>query len=160
MDFAHILATMNAHDCQYLLIGGYNFSLRHHPYTTLDIDLWIQDSLDNRRRCEAALITLNAEWGENDANWRPVKQLPADWLDKQHVFSLLCPHGLVDIFRSVKGLDSWEECYRRSFEGQLKDGTRYRGLSDSDMLLCQLALEEHERKLDRIRALQNALKKE
>jgi hypothetical protein len=158
MDFERILATMNESGCQYLLIGGYNFGLRHQPYTTLDVDIWINDTPENRRRCEAGLAALNAEWGATDETWGPVKNLAAGWLDAQHIYSLLTPYGSVDVFRSVPGLDNWKASAERAIDEQLKDGTRYQGISDADMLHCQLALPENERKLDRIRTLQNALR--
>ena len=50
MNIDEILATMNRHGCQFLLIGGMNFMLRHQPILTYDVDLWVEDSDENRRR--------------------------------------------------------------------------------------------------------------
>jgi len=158
MEFEHIVATMNCCGCEFLLIGGFNFSLRHRPYTTLDVDFWIKDTKENRDCCELALVALDAEWGATEDEWGHVKRIPAGWLAAQHVFSLLTPHGPVDIFRSVAGLGTWEESAARAYDGNCKDGTAYRGLSDEDMLRSQLALSEGERKFDRIRVLENALR--
>jgi hypothetical protein len=141
------------------LIGGYNFSLRHQPYSTLDVDVWIRDTPENRRRCEAALVAIDAEWGATDATWGPVKNLPTGWLDAQHVYSLLTRHGPLDVFRSVAGLDDWDESNLLAVDELLKDGTKYRGISDADMLRSQLALSDAERKLDRIRTLQDAIRR-
>jgi hypothetical protein len=159
MGFDAILAALNQSGCQFLLIGGYNFSLRHAPYSTLDVDVWIRDDRENRRRCEAALLALDAEWGATDAIWGPVKNLPPGWLDAQHVYSMLTRHGPLDVFRSVAGLGEWDDCNSRAVDERLKDGTKYRGISDADMLRSQLALSERERKLDRIRTLQEAIQR-
>jgi hypothetical protein len=69
----------------------------------------------------------------------------------------LSPHGALDIFRRVAGLDDWQACRQNALGSSTKNGTPYPGLSDDDMLLCQLALSEGEQKKERIRALKDAL---
>ena len=49
-----------------------NFLLRHKPVLTFDVDIWIEDSEPNRKRCERVLAQLDAEWGRSDQDWRPV----------------------------------------------------------------------------------------
>lgn len=150
MSIDEILGTMNRHGCRFLLIGGMNFMLRHRPILTYDADLWIEDSLENRRRCEAALMELKAEWGASDEEWGPVVQLPPGWLNRQHVYSLITSFGALDIFRSVVGLEDWETCRLRATAERTSSGTEYLGLSDEDMLQCQLALSEGEQKQARL----------
>jgi hypothetical protein len=154
-----ILMTMNRLGCRFLLIGGMNFMLRHEPILTYDVDLWIEDREDNRCCCELALLELGAEWGATEDVWGPVSGLESGWLDRQHVFSLITPHGAIDIFRSVFGLDDWQACWQRATSETTASGVEYRGLSDEDMLQCQLALSEGEQKQDRIRALRDAIDK-
>lgn len=157
MNLDEILATMNRYDCRFLLIGGMNFMLRHQPILTYDVDLWIEDSADNRRRCEAALSELGAEWGATDDEWGPVSELMSGWLDRQHVFSMTTPYAALDIFRTVAGLDDWQICSERASTESTSAGTPYRGLSDEDMLRCQLVLSESEQKKERMRALRDAI---
>ena len=157
MGIDEILGTMNRHGCRFLLIGGMNFMLRHQPILTYDVDLWIEDSPENRRRCELALCDLQAEWGTTDEDWGPVSRIAADWLGRQHVYSLISPFGALDIFRSVAGLDPWNSCWHRAVAESTSSGTAYHGLSDEDMLQCQLALSEGEQKYERIRALRDAI---
>jgi hypothetical protein len=116
----------------------------------LDVDLWIEDSRENRDRCAAALSELAASWGPTEADWRPVAGQPADWLAGQGVFCLTSPHGPIDVFRSVKGLSDWQACRRNAAAGETAAGIRYYGLSDEDMLRCQLALPEGQRRADRV----------
>ena len=157
MNVDTILATMNQNDVRYLLIGGMNFMLRHHPLLTYDVDFWIEDREDNRRRCESALADLDAEWGSTDKTWAPVKEIPSGWLDKQAIYCLNSPHGAIDIMRAVEGLGNWQESWLSAVQEQTKAGMNYRGLSDEDMLKCQLALEETQRKLERVRILREVL---
>ncbi len=157
MNVDHVLQTMNRLHVEYLLIGGMNYLLRHQPVLTYDIDLWIQDSEDNRTRCEQALADLSAEWGMTESDWSPVVEMTGGWLDRQSVFCLTSPHGAIDIFRGVSGLKDWKTCRAQAVSEQTAAGVEYFGLSDADMLACQLALDESHRKQQRIDWLQELL---
>ena len=137
---------------EYLLIGGMDFLLRHEPVLTYDIDLWIRDTPENLVRCDTALQKLDAEWGATEQEWRPVATQPG-WLIRQSVFCLTSPSGAIDIFRTVTGLPSWEECNARAYAGTTAGAAAYRGLCDEDMLACQLALPVEQRRQSRIEAL-------
>lgn len=157
MNVDRILETFSAHQVAYLLIGGVNFLLRHAPVMTYDVDLWVEDSPENARRCEQALAALGAEWGASVETWQPVAERSPGWLDQQSVFCLTSHLGAIDIFRSVRGLPDWQTCRQRAIACRTAGGVDYLGLSDEDMLRCQLALPEEERKQERIRALRKAL---
>jgi len=156
MNVDHILRTFGDGGVEYLLIGGMNFLLRHAPVLTYDIDFWIHDTAANRDRCDAALRTLDAAWGPTEQDWWPVAAQPG-WLERQEVFCLTSASGAIDIFRTVKGLDSWAECRARACAGQTAGGAPYRGLCDEDMLACQLALPPADRRQSRVEALERAL---
>lgn len=157
MNIDHILAVFNRHEVRYLLIGGVNFLLRHKPVLTFDVDLWIDDTDGNRRRCEVALNELNAEWGRTDSDWGPVAALAGGWLSQQPVYCLTSPHGAIDIFRSVQGLPDWASAFAKSVSGVTAAGAAYTGLSDADMLACQLSIPLEFRKSDRIQELRKAM---
>jgi hypothetical protein len=157
MNVEKILDTFNRHEVDYLLIGGMNFFLRHRPDTTFDVDFWIEDSSENRLRCHRALAELQAEWGANDDDWSLIEKKSLSWLEKQAVFCLNSPVGSIDIFRHVTGLDSWELCRKRAVRAATKGGMNFLALADEDLLRCQMALPEHERRLDRIRFLKDKL---
>ena len=156
MNIDHILETFNATQVEYLLIGGMNFLLRHEPVLTYDIDLWIHDTPANLDRCHTALVHLSAAWGPSEAAWRPVAEQPG-WLTRQSVFCLTSPAGAIDIFRAVTGLPSWEDCRGRAVLAKTAGQVEYRGLCDEDMIACQLALPQGERRQGRIECLQRAL---
>lgn len=159
MDLDRILKTLNARQVDYLLIGGMNFLLRHEPVLTYDVDLWIDDTPENRARTEEALAELQAQWGPSEEDWRPVAGRGRGWLSRQGVFCMTSAAGAIDVFRAVRGLDSWAQCRERAYAGVTGAGTPYVGLSDADMLQCQTALPEPERKQDRIRTLRAAIER-
>ena len=74
MNPERILDVFNHHGVKYLLIGGMNMLLRHGGSLTYDIDLWIEDTQENRLHCHQALIELEAAWGTSDADWGPIAQ--------------------------------------------------------------------------------------
>ena len=108
----------------------------------------------------APLEVLGASWGPDDESWQNVRDLPANWMTWQGVFCLVSRFGSIDLFRSVQGLASWSESRQRAKSGLTATRIPYVGLSDEDMLQCQLALSEEERKLDRVRILQKVLNKD
>ncbi len=157
MNLDRILSVFHKHKVRCLLIGGMNFLLRHKPVLTFDADFWIEDTPGNLSRCETALSALDAEWGPSVDDWGPVSDKAKGWLARQSVFCLISPHGAIDIFRTVQGLDSWAASNANACDGLTAAGTPYRGLSDRDMLKCQLALEKKHQKIDRIRDLRKAI---
>ncbi|MDZ4198956.1 MAG: hypothetical protein U1E27_06690 [Kiritimatiellia bacterium] len=136
-----------------------NFLLRHEPVLTFDVDIWIEDTRENLDRCEKMLLDVHAEWGPTESDWQSVRHLSPGWLARQSVYSVLTDGGPLDVFRSVLGLEDWGLCYARSEKRLTVGGETYWSLSDTDMLSCQLALDEGSRKLDRVRYLSVLLKK-
>jgi hypothetical protein len=158
MNADEILATFARQEVDAILIGGMNFLLRHQPVLTFDIDFWVRDTDENLVKANRALHDLEAEWGRSEATWGPVPVDPT-WLRNQSVFCVTTKYGAVDIFRDVRGLDgSYEACRARAILAQTVSGISYLSLSDQDMLACQMALPENERRLDRVNFLQNYLK--
>lgn len=157
MDIDLALRTMQNHSVHFLLIGGMNFLLKYQGELTYDIDLWIEDTPENRAACEEALAELNAEWGKTEQDWGPVAEKPKGWIASQGVFSLLSDAGAIDIFRAVSGLDDWNASYQDAQPGVTAGGVNYQGLSDRDMLRCQLALESGVQKESRVKRLREEL---
>jgi hypothetical protein len=154
-----IFSALNKNDVQYLLIGGMNFLMRHRPVVTFDTDIWINDTEENQEKCELALSELNAEWGPTEDTWQPTRDLPPGWLKSQDVFSVTTDSGPVDVFRHVRGLESWTLSYQRAEKCRSAGDQEFWSLSDEDMLACQLALDEQSRKLDRVKHLKSVLNK-
>jgi hypothetical protein len=154
-----ILESFHRHDVDAILIGGMNFLLRHQPVLTFDLDFWVNDTDKNLSKVTDALHDLRAEWGRDDKSWKPV---PTEfgWLKTQTIFCLTSVHGAIDIFREVAGLEGqYDTCRDRCSECRTPSGIPYASLSNQDMLACQMALPEPERRLDRIAFLKNLLEK-
>jgi hypothetical protein len=66
------------------------------------------------------------------------------------VFCVNTKHGAIDIFRRVPGLADWSASARSAKTEQTGGGIEYNGLSDADMLRCQLALDPPAEKIGRI----------
>lgn len=152
-----ILLALEKYNVEYMLIGGVNFLLQHEHYITFDIDIWIRPSEENFNKCEKFLIEIEACWGATENDWKSVSLQPSGWLSSQTIFCMTSKYGAIDIFTAVKGLPCWSECFTRVKQGKTASGAGFYGISDSDMLECQLALPENEQKLDRIRLLRKSL---
>jgi hypothetical protein len=158
MNVDAILESFARQEVDAILIGGMNFLLRHRPVLTYDVDFWVKDTDENLVRVSAALRELHAEWGRDDASWKPVPEGSA-WLRNQPLFCLTSAEGAIDIFREVKGLQGqYTACRARCNECRTASGIPYVSLSDRDMLACQMALPEGVRHQDRIAYLESLLK--
>ena len=157
LDYERVFRVMNDCDVEFLLIGGLNYYLLHRPVSTQDIDLFINDSVENRSRCESALAELDALWGRTDDDWGPVDKKTPGWLNSQRVYCLLTTAGPVDIFRSVPGVDSFSRALKDSKEVIVGTGTTVRLIGPKDLLACQMAIPEHARRLDRVNHLREVL---
>ena len=89
-----------------------------------------------------------------------VQEKGSGWLDRQSLFCLTSPHGAIDVFRYVRGLNDWQESRANAVTGRTASGVPYLGLSDEDMLVCQLALGADEQKADRVETLRRALREQ
>ena len=152
-----ILTQFNQLQVDYLLIGGMSYLLRHQPVLTFDVDLWIEPGAENRQLAEKALALLNASWGRSEDDWEPVSVKPTGWLTGQSVFCLQCPHGAIDIFLAVAGLEDWQTVNQRGISDTTSTVCPYRSISDQDLLQCQLVLSETEQKKDRVAYLRSRL---
>jgi hypothetical protein len=158
MNVDEILQTLNEEAVDYILIGGMNFLLRHLPELTFDVDIWVRDEPSNLARLNSALQRLGAEWGPTEAQWAPVSS-DSKWLQSQVVFCFTTRHGALDVFREVRGLEGqYEKCRQRALPSRTSTGVMLTGLSDRDMLACQEALPQSERKERRVQVLREAIR--
>lgn len=54
-DFKEFIALLNAHQVNYLIVGGYAVGFHSRPRFTQDIDFWIEARPDNARRISSFL---------------------------------------------------------------------------------------------------------
>ncbi len=94
---------LNKHEVEYIMIGGVATNLHGYQRTTDDIDVWIDDTLANRKRFRFAL----KEYSRIDYFMIETLQIIPGWTH----FNL--NNGMrMDLMVSVKGLEelSFQEC--------------------------------------------------
>ena len=95
---------LNANNVRYIMVGG--LATRFHGYNrvTDDLDMWIDDTLENRQNLRKAFIEL--EYG--DFKSLEIMQFVPGWT------SFYAAGLVLDIMTEMKGLENltFEECYR------------------------------------------------
>lgn len=98
-DFREFFQLLNAHEVQYLVVGGYAVAAHGHPRYTKDIDIWIRVDDVNARKMAIVL----GEFGF-------VGLTPNDFLTPGEFVQLGFPPNRIDIITSCEGLD-FDPCY-------------------------------------------------
>jgi hypothetical protein len=100
-DFREFLILLNAHEVEYLLIGGYAVAYHGHPRATGDMDVWIAL---NRRNAEKAVAVLK-EFGLD------LPQLsPEIFLKEGQIVRMGTPPVRIEIATTISGVN-FSECY-------------------------------------------------
>src|SRR3954454_24322715 len=100
-DFREFLQLLNAHQVEYLLVGGYAVGYYGYPRATADMDVWIARSPENAERVAAALRDFGF----------PQEAVPADlFLAENRVVRLGVPPLRLEIITTISGV-AFAECY-------------------------------------------------
>ena len=83
-------------EVRYIMIGGFAINLHGYNRSTKDIDIWIEDTLENRKRLRKAL----KEQGSGDYSPIETMDFIPGWTDFQ-----LNMGFKLDVMVSVKGLE-------------------------------------------------------
>jgi predicted nucleotidyltransferase len=97
-------ASLQEKNVRYIMVGGYAANLHGYERYTGDIDIWIEDTAQNRQRLREAFIGC----GMGDYYMLETMQFVPGWTD----FHLM--NGLrLDILVNMKGLEgySFDECF-------------------------------------------------
>jgi hypothetical protein len=102
--FLNLWHHLNNNQVRYIMVGGFATNLHGFQRYTGDIDIYLEDTLENRKRLRQAFIDL--ELGD----FEPLERMAfiPGWVDFQ------LDNGVkLDIMTSLKGVDlSFEECLR------------------------------------------------
>lgn len=98
-DFRDLLALLNEHGADYLIVGGYALAFHGAPRFTGDIDILVRPDSDNARRVLAALAAFGFSFPNLSA---------ADFENPDQVVQLGVPPVRIDIITSISGV-AWEE---------------------------------------------------
>lgn len=108
-DYKEFAASLNKYGADYLIVGSY--AVIYHtriPRDTKDIDFWIRPTLENARRCAAAI-----------KDFCGLEATPEELLEDKIFFIGREPHRL-DIFNSQGGLD-FESAWKKKEDGKFRE---------------------------------------
>ena len=100
-DFKEFLRLLNAHQVEYLLIGGYAVGYHGYPRATADMDIWVAVALENAGRIVAALKEFGFDVPELS---------PELFLQEGRIIRMGVPPIRIEIVTTISGV-SFDQCY-------------------------------------------------
>ena len=94
-DFVAFIASLNARDVRYLVVGGYAVAYHGHPRYTKDLAVWIERDADNADRLLQALRDFG--FGSLDLD-------RSDFLNPDQVIQLGYPPNRIDLLSELEGV--------------------------------------------------------
>lgn len=110
-DFKEFIQLLNAHDVQYLVVGGYAVALHGHPRYTKDLDVWIEADPENIGCLLEALREFGFGSLELDVD---------DFLEPGTVVQLGRPPQRIDILTELDGV-VFNDCHAARQDVILED---------------------------------------
>jgi len=110
-DFRELLALLNAHSVEYMIVGGYALAFYGAPRFTGDLDVFVRPTAQNAGRILAAL---------NDFGFGSLNLGAEDFSTQDRVVQLGVPPVRVDLITSLSGV-SWETCWASRQPGAYGD---------------------------------------
>jgi predicted nucleotidyltransferase len=132
-DFKGFLKLLNAHQVEYLLIGGYAVGYHGYPRATADMDIWIATNPANADRIVAVL----KEFGFDIPDLSP--QL---FLKEWQIVRLGVPPVRIEIATTISGVD-FDDCFPQRVEDKL-DGVKVNLISLNHLKLNKKAAGRHQ----------------
>jgi len=131
-DILSLWRSLNNNDVRYIMIGGFATNLHGYNRVTNDIDLWIDDTLHNRKNLRKALN----EQGSGDYDVIESMQFVPGWTDFQLNFGFK-----LDVMTSVKGLENigFEECYNYAVVAEIEN-IQVKFLHLNHLIICKKAV--------------------
>ena len=100
-DFKEFLKLLNAHQVEYLLIGGYAVGYHGYPRATVDMDIWIAMNPANSER----IVTVLKEFGFDLPELSPEL-----FLKEWQIIRLGVPPVRIELATTLSGVN-FNECY-------------------------------------------------
>lgn len=110
-DFREFIQLLNAHDVQYLVVGGFAVTFHGHPRATKDIDIWIWLDAANAEKTIRAL---------DEFGFKSLGFIVDDFLVDDQIIQLGYPPVRIDLLTTLPGVD-FEECFQSRVETQVDD---------------------------------------
>jgi len=132
-DFKEFLKLLNAHQVEYLLVGGYAVGFHGYPRATADMDIWIAVSPANADRIVAVL----REFGFN-----PPDLSPELFLKKWQIIRMGVPPVRIEINTTISGVD-FNDCFAKRVVAEL-DGVKTNLISLPHLKVNKTAAARHQ----------------
>lgn len=114
-DFRELLESFNAHNVEYVIVGGYALAFHGAPRFTGDMDVLVRPGPPNAQRVVDALATFG---------FASLGLAPSDFEGQGQVIQLGVPPVRIDIVTSISGV-SWEDVSERKVLGTYGDAQVY-----------------------------------
>ncbi|QQR60059.1 MAG: hypothetical protein IPG59_11430 [Candidatus Melainabacteria bacterium] len=108
-DFKELLKLLNAHNVEYLLVGGYAVGSYGYVRATADLDIWVNCTKENSIKLVNALEEFGFGDNVNEAMFRK----------DNNIVRMGLPPFRIEIMTSVSGV-SFTECYERRNDLELE----------------------------------------
>jgi predicted nucleotidyltransferase len=132
-DFKEFLKLLNAHQVEYLLIGGYAVSYHGYPRATADMDVWIALQPANAERIVAVLKEFGFDLPELS---------PELFLKEWQIIRLGVPPVRIELATTVSGVN-FNECYAERI-GDILDGVKVNLISLRHLKINKKASGRHQ----------------
>ncbi|HNE92609.1 MAG TPA: hypothetical protein PLY81_04310 [Chitinophagaceae bacterium] len=95
-DFADFIKSLNKHDVEYMLVGGYAVILRGYSRSTGDMDIWVNKTEPNFTQLQKAITEFGL----------PLAAIPKEkfFSEDYDVFSFGRPPYAIEIMTALKGV--------------------------------------------------------
>lgn len=124
-DYHDILAALIAQDARFMVVGAHAMAVHGYPRATVDLDIWIEPSVENARRVWRALAQFGA----------PLENLnvrESDLTRRDVVVQFGLPPSRIDILTGVSGV-SFEAAWPNRVE-EVIEGVRVPILGLTDLV--------------------------
>ena len=120
-DFKDLLELFNAHQVEYMIVGGYALAFHGAPRYTGDIDIFVKPTLENARR----ILTALDEFG-----FGSLGLTVEDFERPDNIVQLGVPPVRIDLITSITGV-SWEDALSDCVDGKYGElPVKYIGLDE------------------------------
>ncbi len=131
-DFKEFLKLLNAHQVEYLLIGGYAVGYHGYPRATADMDIWVAMNRSNSQRIVIVLKEFGFDLPELS---------PELFLKEWQIIRMGVPPIRIEIATTVSGVN-FNECYAERVVDTL-DGVEVNLISLKHLKLNKKACGRH-----------------
>jgi hypothetical protein len=104
-DFKEFIASLNANQVRYLVVGGYAVALHGHPRYTKDLDIWVERSPENAY----AILQALSQFGMGSLGLTE-----GDFLVPDQVIQIGFPPNRIDVLTDASGIE-FAACFEQRF---------------------------------------------